>query len=368
MTSKDIELIALGELLVDLLPVDGKESSELAAQSQTARAQNPAGVLPDFRPLPGGAPANVAVGVAQLGASVLFAGQVGTDFWGDFLVTQLQHYGVDTSALRRSPTAPTPLAFVHLSPDGERSFSFRRIQSADLQYAHRMLPSEIQHCRIFHFGALSLTHEPVRSATLTAARSARDSGALISFDPNDRPALWELAGHSREQVRLEMLDALRLADVVKVSEEELLFLSELPEQPGSATSLKDIARAAHQLLSLGPSLICVTRGEQGVLAVSHHAEWEVPSPRVQVVDTTGAGDGFVAGLLAALLREFKSAPNLRQAVLRALEEDGSKQEGLRVCLEQACAVGALATCAKGAMAALPDRKALDAFLSARRQS
>src|SRR4051794_18734680 len=177
---------------------------------------------PGFRKAAGGAPANVAVGVARLGQTSAFAGKVGDDPFGRFLERTLAENGVDTTPMRFDPEARTGLAFVSLLENGERDFVFYRHPSADMRLRPDELPVELfSGARVFHFGSISLISEPSRAATLAAARAARNCGCIVSYDPNLRLPLWP----SAEAARAAMLDAVPLADVVKISDEEAAFLT-----------------------------------------------------------------------------------------------------------------------------------------------
>jgi fructokinase len=182
------DVTALGELLIDFVPT----------VSGVALIEAPA-----FQKAPGGAPANVAAGVAKLGVSAGFMGKVGDDAFGHFLAQTLQEVGVDTSALRFSSEARTALAFVSLRADGEREFMFYRHPSADMLYAPGEVDVEyIRSTRVFHYGSISLISEPSRSATLLAVEAARASEALISYDPNLRLALWPSTRAAKEGIML----------------------------------------------------------------------------------------------------------------------------------------------------------------------
>ncbi len=314
-----LDVIACGELLIDFV----------STESGVTLAEAPA-----FKKAAGGAPANVAVGVARLGYRAGFMGQVGDDDFGHFLADTLAEAGVDVRGLRFSTEARTALAFVSLRKDGERSFMFYRHPSADMLWR----PEDVDATyaagtRIFHYGSISLIGEPSRSATLAALAHARRGGALISYDPNLRLALWP----SAEAARAGMLDGWKHADLAKVSEEELEFL----------TGEADMAAAARMLWHDRLKLLTVTRGAAGAVYFLADASGEVPGFKVDAVDTTGAGDGFVAGLLAGLL-------------------DGGLQferEVVEAALRLGNAVGALTTTQRGAIPALPTRAAVEAFLA-----
>lgn len=313
------DVIACGELLIDFV----------STESGVTLAQAPA-----FVKAAGGAPANVAVGVARLGYRAGFMGQVGDDDFGHFLADTLADAGVDTAGLRFSDAARTALAFVSLRSDGERSFMFYRHPSADMLWR----PDDVNAAyaaatRIFHYGSISLIGEPSRSATLTALGHARSGGAVISYDPNLRIHLWP----SAEAARAGMLAGLQHADLVKVSEEELAFL----------TGENDLARGAMRLWHDRLRLLVVTQGAAGCAYFTAQTQGHVPGFAVTAVDTTGAGDGFVAGLLAGLLDHGLAW----------------EQEAIVAALRLANAVGALTTTQRGAIPALPTRAAVAQFLA-----
>ncbi|MGE5603748.1 MAG: PfkB family carbohydrate kinase [Nitrososphaerales archaeon] len=313
------DVIACGELLIDFVSTQPGVT---------------VGQAPGFQKAPGGAPANVAVGVARLGYRAGFLGQVGDDEFGHFLADTVEEAGVDVGGLRFSDAARTALAFVSLRADGERSFMFYRHPSADMLWRPEDVDREyVSGTRIFHHGSISLINEPSRSATLAAVEYARASSALISYDPNLRLALWP----SPEAARAGMLAAWPFANLIKVSEEELEFL----------TGVADIERAVRSLWSDRLKVLVVTLGPAGCMYFTPEARGTVPGFSVQPVDTTGAGDGFVAGLLAGLLD-------------CGLAWDAAD---LQAALRLGNAVGALATTQKGAIPALPTRERVEAFLT-----
>ncbi len=313
------EIIALGELLIDFVPtVSGVTLLE----------------APAFKKAPGGAPANVAVGVARLGIPSGFMGKVGEDPFGHFLAQTLSDSGVDVSALRFSQAARTALAFVSLKADGERDFMFYRHPSADMLYAPEDVDaSYIQSARIFHYGSISLIGEPSRSATIHAIEIAQQAGLLISYDPNLRLNLWP----DIETARNGILRGWPLAQVIKVSQEELEFLS----------GAEDLLTGAERLWHPNLRLLIITHGKNGCSYVTQGFNGRVPGFVVEPVDATGAGDGFVAGILYGLLR-----------VPQALENE----ELLRQVCRYANAVGALVTTQRGAIPALPNAEQVEVFL------
>jgi fructokinase len=313
------DIITLGELLIDFVPTT---SGVTLAAAQA------------FKKAAGGAPANVAAGLARLGISSGFIGKVGEDAFGHFLADTLQEVGVDISQVCFSTQARTALAFVTLGPDGEREFMFYRHPSADMLYTPEDIsPDYIRSARIFHFGSISLINEPARSATLHAVQVARQAGLLVSYDPNLRLNLWPDA----ETAKAGMLLGWEHAQVIKVSEEELVFLSEKD----------DLEQGARSLMHPGLRLLVVTRGRQGCAFFTPRSKGQVPGFSVQPVDTTGAGDAFVAGLLKGLLEN----PHADQDV----------EEMEEIC-RYANAVGALTTCERGAIPALPTADKVAQFL------
>jgi fructokinase len=321
------DVIALGELLIDFVPtVSGVTLVE----------------APAFQKAPGGAPANVAAGLAKLGVAAGFMGKVGDDAFGHFLAQTLQEAGVDTSALRFSSEARTALAFVSLRADGEREFMFYRHPSADMLYE----PGEvdvtyIRGSKVFHYGSITLISEPSRSATLLAVEAARACGALISYDPNLRLALWPTPRAAKEGMML----GWPLAQFIKVSEEELAFLSD--RDLASMTSLSSREAAARKLWHPQLRLMVITRGKAGCSYVTPSLCGDVPGFAVDSIDTTGAGDGFVSAVLKGLLEHPRAAQDEAQ---------------LRAICRYANAVGAITTTERGAIPALPTAAQVDEFL------
>ncbi|HET7091121.1 MAG TPA: PfkB family carbohydrate kinase [Anaerolineae bacterium] len=313
------DAIAIGELLIDFVPtVSGVTLIE----------------APAFIKAPGGAPANVAVGLARLGVSSGFLGQVGDEAFGHFLAQTLRDNGVDVSHLKYSSAARTMLAFVSLHADGEREFMFYRHPSADMLYHPEDVdPEYVRTARILHFGSISLIGEPSRSATLRAISIALAAGALISFDPNLRLDLWSDAEAAREGIRI----GWPLAHVVKIGEEELRFIA----------NADDTAEAARAVWHPGLRLMIVTGGARGSRYITPTFAGDVAGFKVEPVDTTGAGDGFVAGLLKGLLDHPDAFGDEAQ---------------LRAICRYANAVGALTTTRRGAIPALPTANQVDEFL------
>lgn len=315
------DVICLGELLIDFVPIVTPNTLIDA---------------PAFRKAPGGAPANVAVGLARLGTPSAFMGKVGDDPFGHFLADTLAAAGVDVGPLRFTQDARTGLAFVSLRADGDREFMFYRHPSADML----LTPEEVDRAaigaaRALHYGTISLIGEPSRSATLHAIDLARDAGLLISCDPNLRLPLWPDAGSAREGLLL----ALSKAHLVKLSDDELRFLTS-----------SDAPSAARSLWHEGIELMVITYGAGGCVYLTAESEGRVEGFAVAAQDTTGAGDGFVAGILQGLARD------------RAVVRDEPR---LRELCRFANAVAALATTERGAIPAMPTADRVHRLLDGR---
>jgi fructokinase len=319
-----MKVVCLGEALIDFV----------ADTAGVSLAE-----CPGFRKAPGGAPANVAVGLARLGVDAAFVGKVGDDPFGHFLRDTFAGAGVDTRSMLLSSEALTGLAFVSLMANGERDFMFYRNPSADMLLRWDEIPDSLfENTRIFHHGSITLIAEPSRTATIVAAAHAREAGCLVSYDVNLRLPLWKSEEAAREGIK----DGLMGVQIVKVSEEEgeFLFGTRTPEE------------TAAKLLISEARLAVVTLGAGGAYcrwwSDERLQELRVPGFVVQAVDTTGAGDGFVAALLAGILAE----PAL----------DTIPPERMRAILTFANAVGALTCTRKGAIPALPTRAEAERFL------
>lgn len=313
------DVVAFGEMLIDFVPTT---SGSPLAEAVT------------FKKAAGGAPANVAAGLARLGVSSAFMGMVGDDPFGVFLAEALRGVGVDVSPLKFSSAARTALAFVSLRKDGEREFVFYRSPSADMLMAPGDVDvATIRAAKVFHFGSISLISEPSRTSTLHAVGIARDAGVLVTYDPNLRLALWP----NDEAAVMGLRVGLAEADVIKIADEELTFL----------TGVDDPVAAARRLWTDRTRLIAVTRGKAGSLWMTASAHGAVSGFRVEAVDATGAGDAFMAGLISGLLgaRAFPQTPPELDELFRF-----------------ANAVGALTTTGRGAIASLPTREAVLALM------
>ena len=264
------DVLALGELLIDFTPAGVSEGgSNLFEQN------------------PGGAPANVLTAMARLGLKTGFIGKVGDDMHGRLLKETLEKYEIDTKGLVVDPDYFTTLAFVALK-NGERSFSFGRKPGADTMLKEEELSDEqLNSTKIFHFGSLSLTDEPARSATMAAIKKAKAAGALISYDPNYRAPLWP----SKEAAMKEMRIPVPYVDIMKISDEETALL----------TDKADPEEAAAVLLSQGVSCVVVTLGSEGALMKTKDFTITGKGKKRKVVDTTGAGDSFWGGILYSFI-------------------------------------------------------------------
>lgn len=314
------DVVALGELLIDFTPAGEGEAGN-----------------PRFVQNAGGAPANVLAALSSLGRNTAFIGKVGDDSFGHFLMDSLVAAGIHTSGLVFSADTPTTLAFVHLAQDGDRSFSFYRNPGADATLTKAEVADElIENGSIFHFGSLSLTHEAAAEATLYAVEQARQAGKLISFDPNLRERLWGSLEHAGYMIR----KALAFADVVKLSEEELLFL----------TGISDLETALEELCStFAISLAFVTLGARGCYYRCDKLAGLVPGFQVKASDTTGAGDAFLGGVLHQLLSLESGIVQLQPHQLGQIATFAN-------------AVGALATVRKGALASMPSMHEVEQLL------
>ncbi|WP_198670169.1 carbohydrate kinase [Dyella sp. C9] len=293
-----------------------------------------------FVPYAGGAPANVAVAVARLGGGAAFAGMLGNDLFGDFLLHSLQHAGVDTAGVTRTGAANTALAFVALDARGERSFSFYRPPSADLLFRPEHFgEARFDGVAVFHVCSNSMTDEAMAETTREGMRRAHAAGALVSFDLNLRPALWNPGVDPRPQV----WPALELADVVKLSGEEFAWLA----VDGEEAVLERLWQGRTRLL-------VVTDGERSLRWFHPDAEGELPVYAVNAVDTTAAGDAFVGGLLCGLAR-LQAAPDRLDHLVTELPR-------LHAMLRFAAACGALTVTRQGSFSAMPDEAEVLSFM------
>jgi fructokinase len=316
------DVTALGELLIDFIR-DGDGTNG-----------NPA-----YEANPGGAPCNVLAMLAKLGRSTAFIGKVGNDGFGRQLRDTIESAGISAEGLILDDSAPTTLAFVHTGPDGERDFSFYRENGADTRLtAEEVNTGLIENCRIFHFGTLSLTDEPGRSATKYALETAKAAKALISFDPNYRPPLWK----SEEQAKSAAWFGIRNCDILKIADDELKWL----------TGVQDCDKAMEELKKQTEAkIIFVTLGKNGSTAYYRDRKVYAPAFLSQdTVDTTGAGDTFCACALSYILEH--GTDDLT---------DGQMGELLRF----ANAAASVITTRKGALLSMPEKAEIEAVLAAK---
>jgi fructokinase len=324
---KDMDVVCLGELLVDMFPAEiGRRLHEVSA----------------FRPKPGGAPANVAVGLARLGASSAFVGKVGDDAFGHHLARVLAQEGVDTRAIRFDSYARTTMAFI-ANPDPDTAeFVFYRNPGADmLLRADELNLRLLSQAKAFHFGSLSLVDDPIKEAALAALKVVKEAGGLISLDVNFRPSLW----NNPELAHDTVMEVLPRVNLLKVNETELELLS----------GVGDLDAGSMKLLDLGIEACVVTLGDKGSYFRTAGGAGFVPAFRVDTVDATGCGDGFVAGLLSRL-------------VTRGQWRDQHTVETMSEILRYANAVGALTAQTQGVIPALPTAEMVERFIDLRHQA
>ncbi len=315
MSRVRFDVVCVGEALVDFLP---------------SRPGGPVHETRLWKMCPGGAPANVAIGVARLGGRSALAGVVGDDELGRFLRDALGAEGVDVRALRPTTRGKTGIGFVAIDQRGERSFIFYRDRSAESFLDARETPAALlRDTRIVHFGTNSLHTPRARRAVLEAARRAQRLGVITSCDPNLRLKMWRDPRVLQKLIR----DLARHCAVMKLSDEEMEFV----------TGARTVSRALEVMAGWGVSLAVVTRGPRGAVYRFRGVETSVPAPRVRVVDTTGAGDGFNAGFLHALSRTCANRGELEAAPAAVIRE----------AVRRGCRVGSRVVTRIGAVAGLP---------------
>ncbi len=310
-----IDVVALGELLIDF-----------AAKSTDKKG------YPTMVANPGGAPGNFLAALNAYGRKTAFLGKVGNDAFGHLLLGTLEEAGIETKGIVVDGSVFTTLAFVTFDENGDRSFSFARKPGADTQLTWEEIDkSLIDDARVFHFGTLSLTDEPVRTATQKAVAYAREKGKLITCDPNLRKPLWPSEDAAREQ----MLWSLRQADVVKISDNEVAFLWNCTPEEGADKLLKEF----------GVSLAMVTLGPDGCLLKTKNASFLASCPKVHPIDTTGAGDIFGGSALSRLLELEKSI-------------DALTEEDLAYIGRFAATAASLSTEVSGGIPSIPEKDAV----------
>ena len=314
------DVTALGELLIDF----------------AARGTDAAG-YPTMAANPGGAPCNFLAALNAYGMKTAFLGKVGDDAFGHLLRNTVKEAGIETKGIVVDPDVFTTLAFVTFDARGDRSFSFARKPGADTRLHWEELDKTlIDDAKVFHFGTLSLTDEPVRTTTQKAVAYARAAGKLITYDPNLRKPLWK----SEEEAKQQILWGLHQADVVKISDEEVEFLWNCTPEEGAEKLLREF----------GVSLAMVTLGPKGALLKTSKAECGVSGPKVNPVDTTGAGDIFGGSAVARLLELGKPC-------------DGLTAEDLAYIGWYAATAASLSTETVGGIPSIPDKATVLAKLA-----
>ena len=310
------DVVALGELLVDFI------------QDGSSRNGNPV-----FEANPDGAPCNVLAMLARLGYRAAFIGKVGEDSFGKMLGTAIREIGISTEGLVYGQDAATTLAFVHSLADGDRDFSFYRDPGADTMLSGNEVNKKlIEGCRIFHFGSLSLTDEPAGRATKMAVSLAKDTGKIVSFDPNLREQLWE----SEEQAKEAVWYGIGECDILKIADNEIKWLTGLESYDEGVQAIKKRS---------GAKLINVTLGSKGSLA--YYMDTKVcgkPFLNDHTIDATGAGDTFCAGVLGFVLEHGL---------------DNLSEDDLEEMLLFANAAASIVTTRKGALRSMPAREEIE---------
>ncbi|MFH1228476.1 MAG: PfkB family carbohydrate kinase [Planctomycetota bacterium] len=320
-----VDIICLGELLIDF--ISNQKDISL-------------GGSPGFGKAPGGAPANVAVGLAKLGAKAGFIGKVGDDPFGRYLEKTLKHHKVNTAGLAFDKKTRTTLAFVTRFSNGRNEFTFYRHPGADMM----LKPAEIKEsyfkrAGIFHFGSISLISQPIRSAVFKALGLAKKHRLIISYDPNLRLSLWDSPAAARKGI----WQGFKYADIAKLSEQEWRFI----------TGTSGFRQGSRKLLDIGVKLVIISLGARGCYYNNGRSSGYVAGYKVKAVDTTGAGDGFMAAVLAGIAKQ-------------SYKKDKSKlnELNLKEILGFANAAGALTTTRVGAINGLPTRQEAIRFLRA----
>ena len=313
-------IVAIGELLIDFTPVKSEPG--------TCYLQNA-----------GGAPGNVLAMAARLGSETAFIGKVGNDKFGNYLGRVLTESGVNTAGLVYSEQYPTTLAFVHLEQNGDRSFSFYRQGCADVMLEEEDINYDlIDNTQALHFGSLSFTTEPSKTAVEKAVKYASSHGKLITYDPNYRPALWA----SLEQATEAMSFGLEYADIVKVSEAEAIIL----------TGESDFIKAGQKLARLGIRLVCITLGEKGAFYFHNNSSGIVQGYPAKAVDTTGAGDAFMGAVIHQILDKKYDISDI-------------KADQIREVFAYANAAASICVQRLGGIPAMPSRQDVEQKLRAR---
>ncbi|WP_428911785.1 carbohydrate kinase family protein [Niallia sp. Krafla_26] len=318
------KFFSIGEVLIDFIP----HEKGVALKDVIS-----------FERAPGGAPANVAAAVAKYGEEAWMISKLGKDAFGDFLVEKLQQAGVRTDHIIRTDEANTALAFVSLKENGERDFSFYRNPSADMLYKAEDLDSTIfEKGAYLHFCSVDLVESPMKYAHKKAIDLIKSKQGIISFDPNVRLPLWK----KEQECRDTILEFIPSAHIVKISDEELEFI----------TGISDEKKALQSLFQGDVEVVVYTQGGKGASVLTKDKVFFHEGYKVNVIDTTGAGDAFIGGFLFVLLRNHVSIMNLKTYV----------EEHANELLLFANASGALTTTKKGGISALPTLQEVENFV------
>lgn len=321
---KKFDVVALGELLVDF----------------TENGMSPQG-NPLLEANPGGAPCNVLSMLQRLGRQTAFIGKVGADSFGEMLRDVVAKQGVDTSNLIMDNEVPTTLAFVHTAPDGDRSFSFYRNPGADMMLREEDIDkSLLENTKIFHFGTLSMTALEVEQATKAAVQTAKEAGALISFDPNLRPPLWKSLDVAKEKIAY----GIGVCDILKISDDEIAFFTGMSDIDAGVAKIQE---------TFHTPFICATMGKKGSRAYYSGSRVECePFLNENTIETTGAGDTFMACVLNGVLQHGF---------------DGMDTQKLFDMLEFANAASSMITTKKGALKVMPYEDEVVSFIQERKR-
>lgn len=317
------KLCGIGEALIDFIPdVKGQRLKD----------------VPSFTRVAGGAPANVVGAVTRLGIPSKFLTKLGDDPFGDYIIDVLNEAGIDTSNIARDQEGETALAFVSLASDGNRDFKFYRKNSADLRYSVEDIPENIlDDCGMIHFCSVDLVDSPMKEAHKKLIEMAMEQGVKVSFDPNLRFSLWD----DLDKLKATVNEFLEYADIIKISDEELEFI----------TGHTEIADAVPELLSKRAKYVIYTKGKDGAEVYTKEGMVCAPGYSVEVRDTTGAGDSFIGAFLYCLLNdEVEDLENVSEEVLRSY-------------LEFANAYAANTTTKEGALAAMADRNEIEEWMA-----
>lgn len=318
------KVIAIGEALIDFIPtVKGQELKNVES----------------FTRVPGGAPLNVVSAVCKLGGDGIMLTKLGQDAFGDIIIDTVKPLGVDISRILRTSKANTALAFVSLKENGERDFSFYRNPSADMLLAEEeIVEDDFKPGDILHFCSVSLIDAPIKNAHRKAIEFAKNNNCIVSFDPNIRLPLWE----SPEKCREAILEFLPLANIVKVSDEELEFI----------TGIKDEKEAINSLFVGSVNVVIYTKGVNGAEFITSNNKYFAPSYKVEVEDTTGAGDSFIGAILYKI-----SSQNITLDDLVSLDKNIVEN-----ILDFANRTAAITVSRKGAIGALPTFEEIEKML------